>query len=293
MRHLALSPEPSVVRSVHPKEPSLSRQSGAFAPITEAELPRKVVVASMAGVIAAMLLAALDGTIVGTAMPRIIAELHGFEHYAAVTTVYMLAATVIVPIVGKLSDLFGRKPFLLAGVTIFVVGSALCGAARSMTQLVVFRGLQGIGAGFSQAMAFTTIADLFPPARRGRASGIMGAVFGLESVIGPAVGGFLTDGPGWRWCFYVNLPIGIVALAILFFAFPHIVTRKTARRVDWLGAITLVLAVVPLLLALSWGGRDYAWSSTEIVTLVCVGLLMAVAFVFIELRMPDAILPPR
>src|SRR5215510_12048726 len=147
MRHLALSPEPSVVRSVHPKEPSLSRQSGAFAPITEAELPRKVVVASMAGVIAAMLLAALDGTIVGTAMPRIIAELHGFEHYAAVTTVYMLAATVIVPIVGKLS--------LLAGVTIFVVGSALCGAARSMTQLVVFRGLQGIGAGFSQAMAFT------------------------------------------------------------------------------------------------------------------------------------------
>jgi len=246
----------------------------------------------MTGVVAAMLLAALDSTIVGTAMPRIIAELHGFEHYAAVTTVYMLAATVIVPIVGKLSDLYGRKPFLLAGVTIFVAGSALCGAAASMTQLVVFRGIQGIGAGFSQAMAFTTIADLFPPARRGRASGILGAVFGLASVIGPAVGGFLTDGPGWRWCFYVNLPIGIAALGILFYEFPHIVTRKTAHRIDWLGAATLVLAVVPLLLALSWGGREYAWSSTEIVALVSVGVLMAMAFVFIEMRVPEAILPP-
>jgi len=246
----------------------------------------------MTGVVAAMLLAALDATIVGTAMPRIIAELHGFEHYAAVTTVYMLAATVIVPIVGKLSDLYGRKPFLLAGVTIFVTGSALCGAAASMTQLVVFRGIQGIGAGFSQAMAFTTIADLFPPARRGRASGILGAVFGLASVIGPAVGGFLTDGPGWRWCFYVNLPIGIAALGILFYEFPHIVTRKTAHRIDWLGAVTLVLAVVPLLLALSWGGREYAWSSTEIVALVSIGVLMAIAFVFIEMRVPEAILPP-
>src|SRR5262245_50017651 len=292
MRHLALSPEPSVVRSVHPKEPSLSRQSGAFAPITEAELPRKVVVASMAGVIAAMLLAALDGTIVGTAMPRIIAELHGFEHYAAVTTVYMLAATVIVPIVGKLSDLYGRKPFLLAGVTIFLVGSALCGSARSMTQLVVFRGLQGIGAGFSQAMAFTTIADLFPPARRGRASGIMGAVFGLASVIGPAVGGFLTDGPGWRWCFYVNLPIGVVAFGILFFAFPHIVTRKTGRRVDWLGAVTLVLAVVPLLLALSSGARHHPGNSAELIVLLAIRFSMAIAFVLIEQRVPDAILPP-
>lgn len=246
----------------------------------------------MAGVVAAMLLAALDATIVGTAMPRIIAELHGFEHYAAVTTIYMLTATVIVPIVGKLSDLYGRKPFLLAGVAIFVASSALCGAAASMTQLVIFRGVQGIGAGFSQAMAFTTIADLFPPARRGRASGILGAVFGLASVIGPAVGGFLTDGPGWRWCFYVNIPVGIAALAVLFFAFPHIVRRKTAHPIDWPGAVTLVLAVVPLLLALSWGGRDYAWGSIEIVTLASVGLLMTVVFLFIEMRMPEAILPP-
>ena len=260
---------------------------------SESELPPRVVVASMAGVVAAMLMAALDGTIVGTAMPQVIADLQGFEHYAAVTTVYMLAATTVVPIVGKLSDLYGRKLFLLAGVAIFVLGSALCGSARSMTQLIVFRGIQGIGAGFSQAMAFTTIADLFPPARRGRVTGLMGGVFGFASVIGPAAGGFLTDGPGWRWCFYVNVPVGLAALAVLFFAFPQLVTRKQDRpSIDWLGAVILVLAVVPLLLALSWGGRDYAWQSATIIGLLSTGLLMTALFVFVESRAREAILPP-
>ena len=190
------------------------------------DFPRRLVVASMTGIIITMFMAALDATIVGTAMPRLVADLNGFELYAAVTTVYLLATTVVVPIVGKLSDIYGRKPFLLAGVLIFIGGSALCGAAQTMTQLVLFRGLQGIGGGFSQAMAFTTIADLFPPSRRGRVSGMLGAVFGLASVTGPAVGGFLTDGPGWRWCFYVNVPIGALAFAILLFGFPHLVTRR-------------------------------------------------------------------
>ena len=259
----------------------------------ESEVHPRIVFASMAGVVAAMLMGALDGTIVGTAMPRIIAELHGFEHYAAVTTIYMLTATAVVPIIGKLSDLYGRKPFLLAGVLIFVVGSVLCGSAQTMTQLVVFRGIQGVGAGFSQAMAFTTIADLFPPARRGRITGVMGGVFGLASVIGPAIGGFLTDGPGWRWCFYVNIPVGIAALAILYFAFPHIVReRHDEPTIDWLGAATLVSGVVPLLLALSWAGRDYAWASAEIVGLLSIALVMLTAFVFVEMRAPEAILPP-
>ena len=258
------------------------------------ELSPRVVFASMAGVVTVMLLAALDGTIVGTAMPRVVAELQGFDHYAAVTTVYMLAATVVVPIVGKLSDLYGRKPFLLAGVAIFVIGSALCGAATSMLGLIVFRGIQGLGAGISQGMAFTTIADLFPPARRGRISGVMGAVFGLASVIGPAVGGFLTDGPGWRWCFYVNLPIGAVAFAILFFAFPHSVSSGSReRRVDWLGSATLVMGVVPLLLALSWGGRDYAWNSIEVISLLTGGLVMTAIFILVQMRTPDAIMPPE
>jgi EmrB/QacA subfamily drug resistance transporter len=256
------------------------------------ELPPRVVLMSTIGVATVMLLAALDATIVGTAMPQVIADLQGFEHYAAVTTAYMLTATIVVPIAGKLSDLYGRKPFLLLGVAIFVGASALCGAAATMTQLIIFRGIQGIGGGIAQGMAFTTIADLYPPARRGRATGIMGSVFGLASIIGPAVGGFLTDGPGWRWCFYVNLPVGIAAFALLSFVFPHLEPNKDVdRRIDWLGATTLVLGVTPLLLALSWGGRDYAWASTEILALVAGGLIMTTVFLVVESRTPHAILP--
>jgi EmrB/QacA subfamily drug resistance transporter len=257
------------------------------------ELSPRAVAISTAGVASVMLLAALDGTIVGTAMPRVIAELQGFEHYTAVTTAYMLAATVVVPIVGKLSDLYGRKPFLLTGIAIFLFGSALCGAAGSMTSLIVFRGIQGLGGGIAQGMAFTTIADLYPPAKRGRATGLMGSVFGLASVIGPAVGGFLTDGPGWRWCFYVNLPIGLIAFGVLFFAFPHVVAHpEREKKIDWLGAATLVMGIVPLLLALSWGGRDYPWRSFEVLSLLTGGIVMTAVFVLVQLRTPHAILPP-
>lgn len=255
------------------------------------ELPRGVVIATMAGVIAAMLLGALDGTIVGTAMPKVIADLQGFEHYAAVTTVYMLASTIVLPIVGKLSDIYGRKPFLLLGVLTFVVGSVLCGAAQSMEQLVLFRTLQGLGAGCSQGMAFTTIADLFPPARRGRVSGLMGAVFGLSSIVGPAIGGFLTDGPGWRWCFWVNLPIGAVAFIILAVAFPKRPTSDARPKIDVAGAAALISSAVPLLLALSFGGRDWAWGSPQIVGLLVVGVVMAAVFIGIEGRAEAPIMP--
>ncbi len=265
------------------------------APIDELapdELPRRVVIATMGGVVSAMLMAALDGTIVGTAMPRVIAELHGFEHYTAVTTVYMLAATAVVPIAGKLGDLFGRKPFLLLGVVVFVIGSALCGAAQTMTQLVIFRGLQGVGGGFSQAMAFTTIADLYPPAQRGRITGVMGGVFGLASVIGPAIGGFLTDGPGWRWCFYVNLPVGAVAAIILWRFFPGRPPRTEAKpSIDYAGAVTMLLGVIPLLLALSWGGREHAWDSPLILGLLGFGAAAAGLFLYIETQTKEPILP--
>jgi EmrB/QacA subfamily drug resistance transporter len=257
------------------------------------EFPKRLVIASMTGIIITMFMAALDATIVGTAMPRLVADLNGFELYAAVTTVYLLATTIVVPIVGKLSDLYGRKPFLLAGVLIFIGGSALCGAAQSMRQLVLFRGLQGIGGGFTQAMAFTTIADLFPPSRRGRVSGMLGGVFGLGSVAGPAIGGFLTDGPGWRWCFYVNVPIGAIAFAILLFGFPHMVHRRKEHRIDWLGAATLILSMVPILLALEWGGRTYPWRSPLMLALASFGLVMFVVFLVVETRAPEAILPPR
>lgn len=270
----------------------MSTNPNLATPIEAGELPPRVVFATMAGVIAAMLMAALDGTIVGTAMPRVIADLQGFEHYASVTTVYLLASTAIVPIAGKLSDLYGRKLFLLIGVALFVLGSALCGAAASMTQLIIFRGLQGLGAGFSQAMAFTTIADLYPPSRRGRVSGLMGAVFGLSSVIGPAVGGFLTDGPGWRWCFYVNIPVGALAFLILYRSFPKLeIGEKKEAKIDYLGALSLVLGVVPLLLSLSWGGREYAWGSPMIIALLGGGILMTGVFLFIETRAKEPIIP--
>jgi EmrB/QacA subfamily drug resistance transporter len=262
------------------------------APAAFHELSPRAVVMTMVGVMAAMLMSALDQTIVGTAMPRVIAELHGFEHYTGVLTAYMVASTTAVPIAGKLSDLYGRKRFLLLGVGLFVFASALCGASRSMAQLIGFRGLQGLGAGVVQAMAFTTIADLFPPSKRGRISGAMGATFGLASVVGPALGGFLTDGPGWRYVFYVNLPVGAIAAGILVFFFPDIrIARGQKPNIDYLGAASLVLSIVPLLLALSWGGRDYPWSSPIVIGLLALGVTMAAAFLVVERRAVEPIIP--
>ncbi len=252
---------------------------------TYQDLPPRAVLATVLGVMIAMLMGALDQTIVGTAMPRIIADLHGFEHYSAVITAYMIASTAVLPIAGKLSDVYGRKTFILCGVVWFTAASALCGFAESMPQLVIFRGLQGLGAGVMQTMAFTTIADLYPPAKRGRVIGIAASVFGLSSVIGPLIGGFLTDGPGWRYAFYVNLPVGFVALAILYFCFPHIRARKAADfKIDYAGSLSLVASIVPFLLALSWGGRDYPWASPVIVGMALIGLVFAASFVFVEMR---------
>jgi EmrB/QacA subfamily drug resistance transporter len=262
----------------------------ASQPDTYQDLSPGKVLATMIGVMIAMLMAALDQTIVGTAMPRIISELHGFEHYSAVVTAYMIASTAVLPIAGKLSDIYGRKPFILGGVLWFMAASALCGFADSMLELVIFRALQGLGAGVMQTMAFTTIADLYPPAKRGRMIGLVVSVFGLSSVIGPLIGGYLTDGPGWRYAFYVNLPVGFVALAILYFCFPHIRAQKGANfRIDYAGSLALVASIAPLLLALSWGGRDYAWASPLIIGLMLAGILFGALFFFIELRSADPI----
>jgi len=271
-------------------EAALPRREHAIASFHE--LPPKQLVWTMVGVLSASFMAALDQTIVGTAMPRVIAELHGFEHYSGVVTAYMIASTAVVPIAGKLSDLYGRKRFLIAGVVLFGVASVLCGNAESMLQLIAWRGLQGVGAGLVTAMAFTTIADLFPPAKRGRVSGMMGAVFGVASVVGPAVGGFLTDGPGWRWVFYVNIPFGLLSATIIWFSFPHVVTSHHKRpSIDYAGALTLLAAVIPLLLALSWGGRDYAWDSPVTLSLIGGGLSAIGIFLFVERRAREPILP--
>jgi EmrB/QacA subfamily drug resistance transporter len=258
------------------------------------DLPRSAVIATMAGLMLALLIATLDSTIVATAMPRIVAELHGFEHYSGVVTAYLVASTAALPIAGKLSDLYGRKLFLVGSVFWFVAASALCGMSHSMFQLVMFRGLQGVGAGVLQAMAFTTIADLYPPAERGRVIGWVVSVYALGSVVGPFIGGVLTDGPGWRWVFYVNLPVGAIALIILFFYFPHIrpvIHGKT--KIDYLGSVMLIAWVVPILLALSWGGRDYPWRSPMIYSLSGAGMLCLAIFLVVEIRASEPVLPVK
>ncbi len=254
-------------------------------------LPREALVGTIAGLMLAMLLASLDQTIVGTAMPRIVAELGGMEHYAWVVTAYLVTSTVVVPIVGKLSDLYGRKPFYILGVAIFLVGSALCGAAGDMLQLVAFRALQGLGAGMMQAIGFIVIGDLFPPARRARAQGIFVSVFGISSIIGPSAGGYITDHLSWRWVFYVNLPVGLLAMLVLSLSFPNLRPQGRQHDIDFLGAGLLVLTVTPFLLALSTGGNIIPWLSPVEMALIVATLLFGSLFLWNESRAREPILP--
>ncbi len=254
-------------------------------------LPRRALYATVGGLMLALLLAALDQTIVGTAMPRVVSELHGFEHYAWVTTAYLLSSTSIVPIVGKLSDLYGRRWFLLGGAGFFILTSALCGLSQDMTQLIAFRGLQGIGGGILTATVFTVISTLFAPAQRARMQGLFGAVFAFSSIVGPLLGGYLTDHLSWRWVFYVNLPVGMVALGVLFAFYRDSAPRRRVTSIDYPGAIALTLSVVPLLLALSWGGQQYPWASAPIAALLTLAVVMSIVFVWAERRAAEPILP--
>ncbi|HEY7034160.1 MAG TPA: MDR family MFS transporter [Thermomicrobiales bacterium] len=262
------------------------------APTSFQHLKGRQLTIALTGVMLGLLLSSLDQTIVGTAMPRIIADLGGLDHYAWVATAYLLTSTASVPIFGKLSDIYGRKWFYIGGMVLFMIGSALCGLSQSMFQLIAFRGLQGIAGGVLTANTFAIIGDLFPPAERGKWQGLTGSVFGLASVVGPTLGGWLTDGPGWRWVFYVNLPVGIVAIAVLLVGLPAI--RPHERRpIDWLGAGAIVGGTVPLLLAFSWAGTDYPWGSPQILSLLAFSAVMIVAFIFIESRAAEPIIPLR
>ena len=270
-----------------------SRRDGARAArlTSYQSLQKRDLVLTVAGLMLTLLLAALDQTIVGTAMPRIIADLHGFEHYAWVTTAYLLTSTAVVPISGKLSDMYGRKIFLLGSSAGFVLTSALCGISQDMTQLIVFRGMQGVAGGVLTSTVFTVISQIFPPAERARFQGIFSGIFGFASIVGPLIGGYLTDNLSWRWVFYVNLPIGIVALSVLILSFPNIRPDVRKRYIDYWGAVTLILGVVPLLLALSWGGNDYAWGSPLIIGLFALAAVMLVVFGLIESRTIEPIIP--
>ena len=255
------------------------------------QLPRRQVILTMAGLLLAMFLAALDQTVVSTAMPRIIADLGGFDRYTWVTTAYLVASIVSVPIVGRLTDIYGRKIFFIGGIAVFLVGSVLAGMSVSMNQLIASRAIQGLGGGVIMANSFVAIADLFPPEERGKFQGFLGVVFGMSSVIGPTLGGFITDNLSWNWIFLVNVPVGLPVLILIAWLFPKIAPEVESRKLDYPGMVTLILAVTPALLALSWGGVQYAWGSPQVIGFLAFGLTMGVAFVIIESRSDSPIMP--
>jgi EmrB/QacA subfamily drug resistance transporter len=244
------------------------------------------------GVMLGMLLAALDQTIVGTALPRIVADLGGLDHYAWVVTAYLLASTVTVPIYGKLSDIYGRRLFFIGGMVIFLVGSALAGTSQDMTQLIIYRFIQGLGAGGMMPIALAIIGDLFSPAERGKWQGLFVAVFGLSSIVGPTLGGWITDNWGWRWVFYVNMPVGIIAIVTAGFVLPTLINKRK-HIIDYLGSATMVAGTIPLLLAFSWAGSQYAWGSWQIIGLFAFSIVMLIIFVLIEFRAAEPIISPR
>lgn len=256
-----------------------------------ANIPKLEKIFVMLGVMLALLLAALDQTIVATAMPRIVQELSGLEHLSWVFTAYMLTSTVVVPIYGKLSDIYGRKYFILSAIVIFMIGSALSGIAQNMLQLIIFRAIQGIGGGAIFANAFATIGDLFPPSERGKWQGLFGAVFGIASVIGPTLGGWLTDHASWRWNFYINLPVGILALLVVGFLMPKIVPSVKNKSIDYPGAVLLTISLTTLLLGFVWGGSQYPWNSVQIILLFLASLVSTIIFVAIERKAEEPVLP--
>jgi EmrB/QacA subfamily drug resistance transporter len=244
------------------------------------------------GLMIGLFLAALDQTIVATALPTMVGELGGLEQLSWVVTAYLLASTVTAPLYGKISDLYGRKIVFQAAIVLFLAGSILCGLSQNMGQLIAWRGLQGLGAGGLFVMAMTIIGDILSPRERGRYQGYFGAVFALASVAGPLAGGWLVDHVDWRWVFYINVPIGLVALFVTASALNLPFVRRD-HPIDYAGAATLVVGVSALLLAMVWGGNQYEWSSPLIVGLLVTGAVVGFLFLWWERRAQEPILPPR
>ncbi|OLT16743.1 hypothetical protein BJF80_05325 [Serinicoccus sp. CUA-874] len=268
-----------------------SRSTGGDTAATPFRLGRehKIVFASL---MLGMFVASISQTIVGPALPQIVADLGGMDHYSWVATAAMLVSAVVVPVVGKLSDLYGRKTFYLAGLVIFMVGSVVSGLAGSFWVLVAGRAIQGAGMGTLMPLSQTIIGDIIPARQRGKYQGLMGAVFGVTSVAGPLAGGLITDHLGWRWLFFATLPVGLVALAFVarYMRLPH---QRREARIDVAGIVTLSVAMVAILLATSWGGTAYPWVSAQVLGLYALGLAFALAFVVVELRAAEPLLPLR
>jgi EmrB/QacA subfamily drug resistance transporter len=254
-------------------------------------LTKKRIILIMIGLMFGVLLASLDSTIVGTAMPKIIEKLNGFDYYTWPVISYLLCITISMPLWGKLADLYGFKRIYVLGIILFLIGSALCGMAQSMNQLIYFRGLQGIGGAVLISNTMAIIGVLFPPADRAKYMGILGSAGALASVIGPTLGGFITDHLSWRWIFYVNVPVGIIALIILLFALPKNKASMDRKKIDYIGAGALIITLVPLLLAFTWGGNKYDWNSAQIISMFTISLVMLVVFLMIEKKVADPIIP--
>ena len=256
-----------------------------------ARLSKRSIVLTTAAVISGMFLAALDGTVVSTAMPTIIGDLHGIDDYAWVFSAYLLAEIATIPLWGKFADMYGRKRIFLAGMFIFLAGSVLCGQAHSMTELIAFRAVQGLGAGCLLPVAQTISADLFTLEQRVKVQAVYAAVFGFASIIGPLIGGFLTDSLSWRWVFYVNLPVGIAAAILVKVVMVEPLEHRRKHRIDWFGIVTLLGWTCLLVFALETGGRDYAWSSPMIVGSLLGAAALLAAFVLAERRAREPVVP--
>ena len=253
-------------------------------------LERRAKFEILGAILLGMFLAALDQTIVGPVLPRIVTELKGADYYTWVVTIFLVTSTITVPIYGKLSDLYGRRPMLLFGISLFLIGSVLSGLSQTMWQLILFRGVQGFGAGAIFPIALALIGDLFTPAERGKYQGLFGAVFGIAFLIGPGLGGFLTDNFSWHWVFFVNLPIGMLALAVIGRLLPNIKGRRRDIRIDYLGVITLTLGLMPILVGLTVAETSQ-WSDPAVWGSIAAGVVFLAVFVMVEARTAEPIIP--
>jgi EmrB/QacA subfamily drug resistance transporter len=244
----------------------------------------------LGAILLALFLFALDQTVVGTALPRIVTDLQGNNLYTWSVTIYLLTATISGPIYGKLSDLFGRRPIVIFAVSLFLISSALAGLSQAMWQFILFRGLQGLGGGAVFPIALAVVADLYTPAERGKYLGFFGAVFGLSSLVGPWIGGFITDTFTWHWIFFINIPIGLISLIILWRLLPAIKRPEAARHIDYVGAAVFALAIAPFLIGLT-NKQTGQWSDPAVGGLILIGLAFGALFLFIESRVPEPIVP--
>lgn len=279
-------------RPTEPAQPATAAGAPPPAPDGSTYLSHRQILIVLGGLMTGMLLAALDQSIVGTALPRIVSDLGGLDKLAWVVTAYLLTSTASTPLWGKISDLYGRRPMFQAAIGTFLVGSVLSALSQNIVELVAFRAVQGLGGGGLMALAFAVVGDIIPPRERGRYQGYFGVVFGVSSVAGPLLGGWFTDGPGWRWIFWINIPIGFAALVVTSYALRMPKVRRN-HQIDYLGATTIVAAVTCLLLYLSWRGVNFGWSETWALVLLGASIVLTLLFILIESRASEPIIPLR